>query len=238
MREAGRIVALTLLELEDRVRPGVTTADLDVVAERTAHAMGAVPAFKGYNGFPASLCASVNNEIVHGIPSPARVLNEGDIVSLDFGVIYQGYFGDSAITVGVGEISAEAKKLLVTTKESLEAAIRQVKSGNKLSDIGYAVQLHAEKNGFSVVRQYVGHGIGRQMHEPPQVPNFGPPHKGPVLRPGMVLAIEPMVNMGGSAVRVLDDRWTAVTVDGSLSAHFEHTIAIQPSGPAIVLSRL
>ena len=234
MREAGRIVALTLLELEDRVRPGMTTADLDQIAERTANAMGAVPAFKGYRGFPASLCASVNDEIVHGIPNQNRILISGDIVSLDFGVVFQGYYGDAAITVGVGEISSEAEKLLKTTKESLEAAIRQAKSGNKLSDIGHAVQVHAEKHGFSVVRQYVGHGIGRHMHEPPQIPNFGPPHKGPVLRPGMVLAIEPMVNTGTDQTVVLGDEWTVVTQDGGLSAHFEHTVAVTSGEPQIL----
>lgn len=234
MREAGRIVALTLLELEDRIRPGMTTADLDVIAETTAHAMGAVPAFKGYNGFPGSLCASINDEIVHGIPSSSRVLLEGDIVSLDFGVIYQGYYGDAAITVGVGKIAPNAQKLLTTTRESLDAAIRQVKSGNKLSDIGHAVQVYAEKNGYSVVRQYVGHGIGRQMHEPPQVPNFGPPHRGPVLRPGLVLAIEPMVNTGTDQTMVLGDKWTVVTKDGGLSAHFEHTVAVTSGEPQIL----
>jgi methionyl aminopeptidase len=234
MREAGRIVALTLLELEDRIRPGMTTADLDLIAERMSNAMGAVPAFKGYNGFPASLCASVNDEIVHGIPSTNRVLQEGDIVSLDFGVIFQGYYGDAAITVAVGKISPEAQKLLTTTKESLNAAIRQAKSGNKLSDIGHAVQVYAEKNGYSVVRQYVGHGIGRQMHEPPQVPNFGPPHRGPLLRPGMVLAIEPMVNTGTEQTAVLGDQWTVVTKDGGLSAHFEHTVAVTSGEPQIL----
>jgi methionyl aminopeptidase len=234
MREAGRIVALTLLELEDRIRPGMTTADLDLIAERMSNAMGAVPAFKGYNGFPANLCASVNDEIVHGIPSTNRVLQEGDIVSLDFGVIFQGYYGDAAITVAVGKISPEAQKLLTTTKESLNAAIRQAKSGNKLSDIGHAVQVYAEKNGYSVVRQYVGHGIGRQMHEPPQVPNFGPPHRGPLLRPGMVLAIEPMVNTGTEQTAVLGDQWTVVTKDGGLSAHFEHTVAVTSGEPQIL----
>ena len=234
MREAGRIVALTLLELEDRIRPGMTTADLDLIAELTANAMGGIAAFKGYRGFPASLCASVNDEIVHGIPNANRVLNSGDIVSLDFGVVFQGYYGDAAITVGVGEISPEAAELLKTTKESLEAAIRQVKSGNKLSDIGHAVQVHAEKHGFSVVRQYVGHGIGRHMHEPPQIPNFGPPHQGPILRPGMVLAIEPMVNTGTDKTSVLGDEWTVVTQDGGLSAHFEHTVAVTSGEPQIL----
>src|SRR5258708_38211580 len=173
MREAGRIVALTLLELQDKIRPGITTAQLDAIAAKTSAALGAVPAFKGYNGFPASLCASINDEIVHGIPNPERILNEGDIISLDFGVFYQGFVGDAAITVGVGEISPEAKRLLQVTNESLLQGIRQAKAGDRLSDVSHAIQVHAEKYGFAVVRQYVGHGVGRKMHEPPQVPNFG-----------------------------------------------------------------
>jgi methionyl aminopeptidase len=234
MREAGRIVAVTLLEIQDHIRPGISTAELDAIAERSAIAMGASPAFKGYRGFPASLCASVNSEIVHGIPSSRRILNEGDIVSLDFGVVFQDYYGDSAITVGVGSITEEAQRLLQTTKESLEAAIRFARVGNRLSDIGHAVQSHAETHGFSVVRQYVGHGIGRHMHEAPQIPNFGAPHKGPVLKPGMVLAIEPMVNTGTDQTVVLDDKWTVVTKDGGLSAHFEHTVAVMSGEPQIL----
>jgi methionyl aminopeptidase len=234
MREAGRIVALTLLELQDKVKPGISTARLDAVAEKMASAMGAIPAFKGYNGFPASLCASINDEIVHGIPSPERILHEGDIVSLDFGVFFQGYVGDAAITVGVGKISPEAEKLLRVTKESLYQAIHQAKAGARLSDVSHAVQAHAEKNGFGVVRQYVGHGVGRKMHEPPQVPNFGPPHLGPVLKPGMVFAIEPMLNTGTEETLVRPDQWTVVTKDSGLSAHFEHTIAVTTGEPEIL----
>lgn len=234
MREAGRIVAVTLLELEAKVRPGVTTAELDALAERMATALGATPAFKGYLGYPASLCASINDEIVHGIPSPSRVLKEGDIVSLDFGVFYKGYVGDAAITVGVGTISPEAQRLLTVTREALFAGIAQAKVGNHLSDVSHAIQLHAERHGFSVVRQYVGHGVGRRMHESPQVPNFGPAHQGPVLRPGMTFAIEPMLNTGSQATRVLEDNWTVVTQDGGLSAHFEHTIAVRDGEPEIL----
>jgi methionyl aminopeptidase len=234
MREAGRIVALTLLELEDKIRPGLTTADLDAIAERTAYALGAIPAFKGYQGYPASLCVSINDEVVHGIPNPARVLREGDIVSLDFGVIYRDFVGDAAITVGVGTISPLAEKLLRVTREALEAGIQQARAGNHLSDISHAVQAYAEQNGFSVVRQYVGHGVGRRMHEEPQVPNFGPPHRGPLLRPGMTLAIEPMLNTGTAETEVRPDNWTVVTKDGGLSAHFEHTVAITANGPEIL----
>lgn len=234
MREAGRIVAVTLLELEDQIRPGKTTADLDAVAERTARALGAVPAFKGYLGFPASLCASINDEIVHGIPSPRRLLKEGDIVSLDFGVHYQGFVGDAAITVGVGEIEASARKLLDVTRASLYAGIEHARSGGHLSDVSHAVQVHAEKHGFSVVRQYVGHGVGRKMHEEPQVPNFGPAHRGPILRNGMTFAIEPMLNTGSEETEVRPDNWTVVTKDGGLSAHFEHTIAITDGEPLIL----
>jgi methionyl aminopeptidase len=234
MREAGRIVALTLLELQEHCRPGVSTAQLDAIAETTATALGATPAFKGYNGFPASLCASINDEIVHGIPSPDRVLRDGDVISLDFGVFYQGYVGDAAVTVGIGEISPEARRLLQITSESLQLGIREAKAGDHLSDVSHAIQRHAEKNGFSVVRQYVGHGVGRKMHEPPQVPNFGPPHLGPVLRPGMVFAIEPMLNTGTEETVVRPDQWTVITKDGGLSAHFEHTIAVTTGDPEIL----
>jgi methionyl aminopeptidase len=234
MREAGRVAAITLLEIRDNVKPGVTTAQLDDIAERMAAAMGAIPSFKGYNRFPASLCSSINDEIVHGIPSPQRVLHEGDIVSLDFGAILKGYHGDAAITVGVGHISPQAQKLLDVTAQALQEAIRQVRAGNHLTDIGHAVETYAQRHGFSVVRQYVGHGIGRRMHEEPQVPNFGPPHQGPVLKPGMVLAIEPMVNTGTEATVVLPDKWTVITADGGLSAHFEHTVAVTSNGPEIL----
>ena len=237
MAKASRVVAEALAVLKDAVKPGVTTDELDRLAESEIRARGAMPAFKGYRNYPKTLCASVNEQVVHGIPSK-RVLKEGDIVGLDLGAIVGGFYGDSAITVGVGRIDEKTAALVRVTEESLSLAIEQAQVGNRLSDISHAVQRHVEAAGYSVVTEFVGHGIGRQLHEEPQVPNYGKPGQGPRLQAGMVLAIEPMVNMGGSAVRVLDDRWTAVTVDGSLSAHFEHTIAIQPSGPAIVLSRL
>ena len=237
MAKASRVVAEALLVLKDAVKPGVTTDELDKLAESEIRARGAMPAFKGYRNYPKTLCASVNEQVVHGIPSK-RVLKEGDIVGLDLGAIVGGFYGDSAVTVGVGRIDEKTAMLVRVTEESLSLAIEQAQVGNRLSDISHAVQRHVEAAGYSVVTEFVGHGIGRQLHEEPQVPNYGKPGQGPRLQAGMVLAIEPMVNMGGSAVRVLDDRWTAVTVDGSLSAHFEHTIAIQPSGPAIVLSRL
>jgi methionyl aminopeptidase len=234
MRQAGRIVALTLVALRKEVRPGVSTADLDAIAQEMAERHGATPSFKGYNGFPASLCASINSEIVHGIPSRKRILREGDIVSLDFGVIYEGLQGDSAMTLPVGEVSPIARQLLDVTEESLRLGIAQARRGNRLSDISHAVQSFVEANGFSVVRQYVGHGIGRAMHEEPQIPNFGPPGRGPVLKPGMVLALEPMVNVGHFGTHVLADNWTVVTEDGSLSAHFEHTVAVTDGEPDIL----
>jgi len=237
MAKASRVVAEALAVLKHAVKPGVTTDDLDRLAESEIRARGAIPAFKGYRNYPKTLCASVNEQVVHGIPSK-RALKEGDIVGLDLGAIVGGFYGDSAITVGVGRIDEKTAALVRVTEESLSLAIEQAQVGNRLSDISHAVQRHVEAAGYSVVTEFVGHGIGRQLHEEPQVPNYGKPGQGPRLQVGMVLAIEPMVNMGGSAVRVLNDRWTAVTVDGSLSAHFEHTIAIQPSGPAIVLSRL
>lgn len=234
MREAGRIVATTLQELKQQIRPGLTTAAVDEIAERVVTALGAIPSFKGYHGFPASVCISVNDEIVHGIPNPARVLEEGDIVSLDFGAIYQGYHGDSAITVGVGKISPEAESLLTATEAALAEGIKQARGGKRLGDISHAIQAYAEGHGFSVVRQYVGHGIGRSMHEEPQVPNFGPANRGPVLRPGLVLAIEPMLNTGTADTLVRPDNWTVVTADGGLSAHFEHTVAITNGEPEIL----
>jgi methionyl aminopeptidase len=237
MAKASRVVAEALLVLKDAVKPGVTTDELDRLAESEIRARGAMPAFKGYRNYPKTLCASVNEQVVHGIPSK-RVLKEGDIVGLDLGAIVGGFYGDSAVTVGVGRIDEKTATLVRVTEESLSLAIEQATVGHRLSDISHAVQRHVEAAGFSVVTEFVGHGIGRQLHEEPQVPNYGRPGQGPRLQAGMVLAIEPMVNMGGPAVRVLEDRWTAVTVDGSLSAHFEHTIAIQPSGPALVLSRL
>lgn len=237
MAKASMVVAEALAVLKSAVKPGITTDELDRLAESEIRARGAIPAFKGYRSYPKTLCASVNEQVVHGIPSK-RVLKEGDIIGLDLGAIVGGFYGDSAVTVPVGRIDEKAAALVRITEESLSLAIEQARVGNRLSDISHAVQRHVEAAGYSVVTEFVGHGIGRQLHEEPQVPNYGKPGQGPRLQPGMVLAIEPMVNMGGSAVRVLDDRWTAVTVDGSLSAHFEHTIAIQPSGPALVLSRL
>ncbi len=239
MRHADRIVAEVLNALREMIRPGITTADMEAEAEKRLEKAGAKSAFKGYPGahgpFPSVLCASINDEVVHGIPSPKRVVEEGDIVSLDFGAIYKGYCGDAAITVGVGKVSSEAKKLMQVTEEALMKAIEQVKPGNRLHMIGKAVQGHVEANGFSVVRQFVGHGIGSKMHEDPQIPNFvDPSAPRPRLKKGMVLAIEPMVNLGHWAVRVLDDGWTAVTSDGSLSAHFEHSIAIGPNGPDVL----
>jgi methionyl aminopeptidase len=236
MAEASRVVAEALEIIKKEVRPGVSTDDLDRMAEEAIRARGAIPAFKGYRGYPKTLCASVNEQVVHGIPSK-RKLKEGDIIGLDLGAIVGGFYGDSAVTVAVGRIAEAIAKLVQVTEEALNLAIKQAIVGNRLTDISHAVQRHVEYAGYSVVTEFVGHGIGRQLHEEPQVPNYGKPGQGPRLQPGMVLAIEPMVNMGGSAVRVLEDRWTAVTADGSLSAHFEHTIAIQPNGPARVLSR-
>jgi methionyl aminopeptidase len=234
MREAGRIVALTLAALRSAVRPGVSTAELDALAEEMARQNGAVPSFKGYRGYPASLCASINEEVVHGIPNPRRMLREGDIVSLDFGAIYKGLQGDAAITVPVGQVSEVARRLLAVTEQALEVGIAETRPGNRLSDIGHAIQTYVEGHGFSVVRLYVGHGIGRAMHEEPNVPNFGLAGRGPVLKPGMVLALEPMVNVGDFGTVVLDDSWTVVTRDGSLSAHFEHTVAVTTNGPAVL----
>jgi methionyl aminopeptidase len=237
MREAGRLVGEVLTELAAHVAPGVTTADLDALADKRIAAAGAVPAFKGYHGYPATICASINEEVIHGIPSGRRVLNEGDIISIDVGAALDGYYGDSAITLPVGQVSEEAAQLLRATEESLYKAIEQVRPGARVSDLGHAVQKHVEAFGFSVVREFVGHGIGQKMHEEPQVPNYGDPGRGPRLSEGMVLAIEPMVNAGRPAVKVLADGWTAVTRDGSLSAHFEHTVAVTADGPWILTAR-
>ncbi|HHY19941.1 MAG TPA: type I methionyl aminopeptidase [Firmicutes bacterium] len=236
MRQAGRIVAIVLKELEAKIKPGITTKELDVIAETTILKLGGIPAFKGYGGFPASICTSVNEEVVHGIPGN-RVLQEGDIISIDAGAFYEGYCGDAARTFAVGEISPVAQKLLQVTKEALDMGIAMAKPGNRLTDIGHAIQTHVELNGFSVVRQFVGHGIGRKMHEEPQVPNFGPPGRGPRLKAGMALAIEPMVNTGHFPVRVLSDNWTVVTEDGSLSAHFEDTVFITEDGYEVLTSQ-
>jgi methionyl aminopeptidase len=236
MAEASRVVAEVLEIVRNEVRPGVSTDELDRLAEKEIRTRGATPAFKGYRNYPKTLCASVNEQVVHGIPS-GRKLKDGDIIGLDLGAIVGGFYGDSAVTVSVGRVSEKIAALVQVTEESLYLGIEQAVVGNRLTDISHAVQRHIEAGGYSVVTEFVGHGIGRQLHEEPQVPNYGKPGQGPRLQSGMVLAIEPMVNMGGSAVRVLEDRWTAVTADGSLSAHFEHTIAIQPSGPARILSR-
>ena len=237
MREAGRLVGEVLTELAAAVAPGVSTADLDELAEKRIRQAGATPAFKGYHGYPATICASINDEVIHGIPSGRRVLNEGDIISIDVGASLDGYFGDSAVTLPVGQISEDAAALLRVTEESLYKAIEAAKAGKRVSDIGHAVQKHVEAYGFSVVREFVGHGIGQRMHEEPQVPNYGEPGHGPRLAEGMVLAIEPMVNAGSAAVKVLADGWTAVTRDGGLSAHFEHTVAVTADGPWILTAR-
>ncbi|MGC4114892.1 MAG: type I methionyl aminopeptidase [Myxococcales bacterium] len=235
MREAGRVVHEVLDVLSRAAQPGETTLELDRIAEELTRKRKAKPAFKGYLGFPCSLCASVNEEVVHGIPSRDRVLKAGDLLKLDFGVVKDGYYGDAAVTVAVGRASPEASRLAQVTREALEQAIAEVRPGRRVSDIGTAIQGHVEPRGYSVVREFVGHGIGRALHEAPQIPNFrcadGPD---PRLKPGMVLAIEPMVNAGGWATRVLSDRWTAVTADNSLSAHFEHTVAVTADGPEIL----
>lgn len=225
MRYAGRVVAEVLQELKKAVRPGITTSELDRIAERYIKKANCQPAFKGYHGFPASICASVNEEVVHGIPSLRR-LQDGDIISIDVGVVYQGYYGDAAVTFPVGDVTAEARRLLNVTEESLQWGIAQAVAGNHLTDISHAVQEYVEGNGFSVVRNYVGHGIGSQMHEEPQVPNFGKPGHGPRLQVGMALAIEPMVNTGTWHVETLQDNWTVVTLDRKCSAHFEHTVVV------------
>jgi methionyl aminopeptidase len=234
MRRAGRIVASMRRQVLAAVRPGITTGELDAIGEEHITSNGAVPSFKGYRGFPRSICASVNEELVHGIPGD-RVLREGDLLSLDFGAIWEGYHGDSAVSVFIGESpSDQAEKLVRVTEEALEAGISEVRSGGRLSDIGHAVQQVVEGAGFGVVREYVGHGIGQSLHEDPPVPNYGAPGRGPELRPGMALAIEPMVTLGDWATRVLDDGWTVVTEDGSLCAHFEHTVALTDAGAEIL----
>jgi methionyl aminopeptidase len=235
MAEGGRILGATVAMLEREVRAGMSTADLDALAEEFIRSHdGAVPAFKGLYGFPGSVCTSINHEIVHGIPSRKRVLCEGDIVSIDVGVGYRGYFTDSAVTVPVGTVDAEAERLLSVTQSSLAAGIAAATAGAHIGDIGAAVQAVVEKAGFSVVRDLVGHGIGAEFHEEPQVPNYGKPRRGVKLVPGLTLAIEPMVNAGGPATRTLPDKWTIVTVDGSRSAHFEHTVAITENGPRVL----
>ena len=233
MRRAGRVVGELLDVLRQAVRPGMTTLDLDALSHATILRLKAAPAFKGYRGFPATVCTSVNNEVVHGIPSRRR-LEEGDIVGLDVGAVVDGYYADAAVTVAVGKISEEAARLIRVTEQALAEGIAQAAPGRRLSDISHAVQSAVEAHGYSVVRDFVGHGIGTQLHEPPQIPNYGPAGSGPKLKAGMVLAIEPMVNAGQAAVKVLADGWTAVTVDGSLSAHFEHTVAVTDKGPEVL----
>ena len=244
MRRAGRIVAGTIDRVLEAVRPKVSTAELDAVAEAYIRDQGATPSFRGYGGnggrapFPASICTSINQEIVHGIPSSERTVAEGDLLKLDFGAIWEGFHGDSAVTVIVGDPrTAEADKLVRVTEEALEAGIAQIRPGGRLSDIGAAVEQVATGAGFEVVREYVGHGIGRNLHEDPQIPNYGRPGRGPVLKPGLVVAVEPMVNVGGWETRVMPDGWTVVTHDGSLSAHFEHTIAVTEDGHEVLTTR-
>lgn len=235
MRKASRIVAEALAELWKLVEPGITTLELDRFVAAYLLKRGAKPAFKGYRGYPYTLCASVNEAVVHGLPS-RRKLQEGDIVGLDLGAIVDGYYGDAAITVPVGRISEEARRLIAVTEECLRRGIARVQAGKRLSDVSHAVQEYAEAHGYSVVRAFVGHGIGRNLHEEPQVPNFGPPGRGPLLKPGMTIAIEPMVSIGSPEVLILEDNWTAVTKDKSLSAHFEHTVAITEKGIEVLTS--
>lgn len=235
-RASNRIVSEVLSRLREKVKPGVTTRELNKLAEEVTEKRGAKPAFKGYRGFPYSLCTSVNDQVVHGMPSE-RVLVEGDIIGIDFGVYHHGYFGDAAITLPVGKVDKKALMLMQVTEQSLYAGIEQIRAGNRLGDISAAVQGKVENAGFSVVRDYVGHGVGKNLHEDPQIPNYGKKGRGVLLKTGMILAIEPMVNEGDYKVRVLPDGWTVVTVDGSLSAHFEHSVAITDKGPDI-LSKL
>jgi len=234
MREAGHILADVTTHLRASVRAGRSTLEIDEDVEAFIRGRGATPAFKGYRGFPATVCISINQEVVHGIPSPHRRIAEGDIVGLDLGCIVDGYYADCALTLAVGVVPPNVQKLLDVTRESLELAIKECWPGRRLSDVSHAVQSHVEAHGLSVVRAFVGHGIGRALHEEPQVPNFGDPGRGPQLRPGMVLAIEPMVTMGSWEVKILDDGWTAVTKDGSLAAHFEHTVAVTEGEPEVL----
>ena len=237
MRAGGHILADVMDRLRELVKPGLSTLEIDEDVEAFIRSRGAVPAFKGYRGFPATVCISINEEVVHGIPSAHRRLKEGDIVGLDLGCIVEGYYADCAFTLAIGDVPPKVQQLLDVTRESLDVAIAECRAGRRLSDVSHAVQAHVEGHGFGVVRQFVGHGIGRALHEDPQIPNFGEPGRGPQLRPGMVLAIEPMVTMGSWEVKVLDDGWTAVTRDGSLAAHFEHTIAVTDDAPEVLTSR-
>jgi methionyl aminopeptidase len=237
MRKGGRILAGTLDALEEALRPGITTAQLDAIAEKRITGAGATPSFKGYRGFPASICTSPNEVIVHGIPGPHR-LEEGDVISLDVGVHYEGFHVDSAWTFPVGDVDPRIAELLKVTEESLAAAVEAIKPGNRLGDVGFAVEQVAEGGGFSIVREYVGHGVGRELHEDPQIPNYGPPGRRELLTPGMTLAIEPMVNAGGPETKLLGDGWTVVTLDGSVSAHFEHTVAVTEEGHEVLTQRV
>ncbi len=233
LRKSGKILAKVLKKLQESVRPGITTKEINLLAEELVAKENALPAFKGYRGFPATICTSINEEIVHGVPGD-RKIKEGDIVSLDLGVNYEGYFSDAAVTVAVGKIDSQGKKLIEVTKKALSIGINEARPENRLSDISYNIQNYVEKNGFSVVRQFVGHGIGKNLHEEPEIPNFGRLHEGPALKSGMVFAIEPMVNMGSWEAEILDNGWTAVTKDRLPSAHFEHTVAITEKGPEIL----
>ena len=237
MRRGGHILSEVMDRLRTSVKPGMSTLEIDLDIEGFIRSRGALPAFKGYRGFPATVCISINDEVVHGIPSAHRHIKEGDIVGLDLGCIVEGYYADCAFTLAVGDVPPRVQELLDVTRESLELGIKECRPGRRLYDVSHAIQSHVERHGFSVVRAFVGHGIGRALHEEPQVPNFGDPGRGPQLRTGMVLAIEPMVTMGGWEVRILDDGWTAVTQDGSLAAHFEHTIAVTDSGPEVLTSK-
>lgn len=233
MRQAGRIVALTHQELKKHIKPGITTKELDLIAETTIRSYDAIPSFKGYNGFPGSICVSVDEELVHGIPG-SRVLKNGEIITIDIGAYYNGYHGDSAWTYPVGTISSDAQNLLDVTEKSLYIGLEKAKSGNRLLDISHAVQMHVENSGYSIVEEYVGHGIGQKLHEDPPIPNYGQPNRGPLLKKGMTLAIEPMVNQGKRYIRVLPDNWTVITADKKLCAHFEHTIVILDNGYEIL----
>jgi methionyl aminopeptidase len=231
-----RIVAQVLADLRNMVKPGIMTRDLDVFAEKKAREMGAIPAFKGYRGYPASLCTSINEEIIHGIPS-SRKLQDGDILGLDFGVVYEGYYGDAAVTYPVGDVSPEAVRLIEAAEEAFFKGFEKMQEGNRISDISHAIQNSVEKQGFSVIRAFVGHGIGISLHEEPQIPNFGPPGQGPKIKKGLVLAIEPMISAGDWKIEIKDDSWTAVTKDKSLSAHYEHTVALTQHGAEILSMR-
>jgi len=237
MRRGGHILADVVQLIRDMVKPGMSTLEVDEEVESFIRQQGAVPAFKGYRGFPATVCISINEEVVHGIPSAHRRMKEGDIVGFDLGCIVEGYYADCAVTLPLGEIPPRVQKLLDVTRESLEEAIAECRPGRRLSDVSHAVQRHVEPHGFGIVRTFVGHGIGRALHEEPQVPNFGDPGRGPMLKPGMVIAIEPMVTLGSHDVKILEDGWTAVTRDGSLAAHFEHTVAVTEDGPEVLTSK-